>query len=184
MSLENRRPGVQSENTAAKSRQYRSSPFTGYTIPTKFLVTGASGGLGSGVLTYLLKHTDPSSDEVIASSTGAQAAPSFSSSGIAFRHADYGDPAGLRRAFEGVDKLFFVSANVFDNATRIEQHRMVIEAAKAVGVGHVGQRLLEKVLLMNRAPIMTMSKGVLYFISVFRLWLRFQDGYSANTLCD
>lgn len=107
-------------------------------MPATFLIAGTLGGLRSGVLKYLMRHTNSSADQVIASSTRAEVASDFSSRGIAFRHADYSNPSGLRSAFEGIDKLISVSAKIFDTSTRVDQHCKVIEAAKELDVGHIG----------------------------------------------
>lgn len=101
----------------------------------KYLITGATGGLGGGVLQQISKHA-PKSDYA-ASSSRPEAAEQFETSGIQFRHADYQDRASLEKVFVGVEKLLFVSANTYDNEARNQQHRNVIEAAKSAGVGHV-----------------------------------------------
>ena len=101
----------------------------------KYLITGATGGLGGSVLQQISKHA-PKSDYA-ASSSRPEAANQFENTGIQFRHADYQDRASLEKAFVGVKKLLFVSANTYDNEARNQQHRNVIEAAKSAGVGHV-----------------------------------------------
>ncbi|EED18767.1 NmrA-like family protein, putative [Talaromyces stipitatus ATCC 10500] len=101
----------------------------------KYLITGATGGLGSQVLKHLSNHL-PSSDYAAASSNEASRAQ-FEKAGITFRLANFDDPATLEAAFADVENLYFVSTNTFDNARRTVQHRNVIEAAKRVGVRHV-----------------------------------------------
>lgn len=101
----------------------------------KYLITGATGGLGGGVLKQLAKHASKS--DYAASSSRLGAAKQFEDSGIKFRHADYEDRASLGKAFVGVEKLLFVSANTYDTEARNQQHRNVIDAAKAVSVSHV-----------------------------------------------
>ena len=101
----------------------------------KYLIIGATGGLGGGVLQQISKHA-PKSDYA-ASSSRPEAARQFESAGVQFRHADYQDRASLEKGFVGVEKLLFVSANTYDNEARNQQHRNVIEAAKSAGVGHV-----------------------------------------------
>ncbi|MCJ1402934.1 hypothetical protein MMC11_006155 [Xylographa trunciseda] len=102
----------------------------------QILITGATGGLGAAVLSNLHALLPPTST-LIASSSRPATGPSFTARGISFRHADYSDPATLRAAFTSIDKLLFVSSSTFDNDLRTIQHRNVIEAAKAAGVGHV-----------------------------------------------
>ncbi|KAF4266766.1 hypothetical protein KXW98_000277 [Aspergillus fumigatus] len=101
----------------------------------KYLITGATGGLGKEVLAYF-EANRPSSEYAAASSRESNR-KQFEERGIAFRHVDYDDPRTLDAAFPGVENLFFVSTNVFDNEKRIKQHRNFVEAAKRAGVKHV-----------------------------------------------
>ncbi|KAH8703348.1 putative NmrA-like family protein [Talaromyces proteolyticus] len=100
----------------------------------KYLVTGATGGLGRQVLEYFTTHL-PSSEYAAASSSEANRSK-FEDKGIAFRLVNYDDPASLTAAFADVENLFFVSSNVWDTERRTKQHKNVVEAAKKVGVKH------------------------------------------------
>jgi uncharacterized protein YbjT (DUF2867 family) len=104
--------------------------------PLKYLITGATGGLGGGVIDHFLRQGISRSDFAAASSKLSNA-KKFEDRGIQFRHVDYADPASLEAAFENVENLFFVSSTVLDNQVREKQHRDVIEAAKKKGVVHV-----------------------------------------------
>lgn len=55
---------------------------------------------------------------------------------IEIRPGDYADRAQLEASLQGVDRLLLVSGNG-DPAARIDQHRNVIAAAKAVGVERI-----------------------------------------------
>lgn len=101
----------------------------------KFLITGATGGLGSDVLAYLVANI-PSSTYAAASSNEANR-EKFEKQGIAFRVTNFDDPFSLDVAFEDVENLFFVSTNVFDTERRAKQHQNVVDAAKRMGVKHV-----------------------------------------------
>lgn len=101
----------------------------------KYLITGATGGIGGGVLSYFLEHLQKS-DFAVASSRNSSK-EQFEKQGIAFRFADYGDLKSLEEAFTGVENLLFVSSNTFDNDLHGRQHKNVIDAAKKAGVGHV-----------------------------------------------
>ncbi|KAL9132317.1 MAG: hypothetical protein Q9175_006507 [Cornicularia normoerica] len=63
----------------------------------KYLITGATGGLGGGVLQQISKHA-PKSDYA-ASSSRLEVAEQLESSGIQLRHADYQDPDSLGKAY-------------------------------------------------------------------------------------
>lgn len=101
----------------------------------KYLITGATGGIGSGVLSYFQTHLPTSS--FAASSSDSSSASRFTSQGIEFRHVDYNDRTVLDEAFQRVENLLFVSSNTFDNELRTRQHGNVVDAAKKAGVGHV-----------------------------------------------
>src|SRR5271156_6239806 len=102
----------------------------------KYLVTGATGGIGIGVIKYFQYISLPT-HLYAASSSNASNAFKFTSRNIQFRHADYNDPSSLENAFEGVENLLFVSSSTFDNELRARQHKNIIDAAKKAGVGHV-----------------------------------------------
>ena len=51
------------------------------------------------------------------------------------RYGDYTDYDALVRAFQGVEKIYMVSAVAFSD--RVAQHKNVIDAARRAGVGHV-----------------------------------------------
>ncbi|KAA8642951.1 uncharacterized protein ATNIH1004_009713 [Aspergillus tanneri] len=80
----------------------------------KYLITGASGGLGAHDLDCFVANW-PLSEFATASSKESKKAT----------------------AIEGVDNLFFVSTNVLDNERRKKQHGNFIDPARKVGVKHV-----------------------------------------------
>ncbi|WP_031072176.1 SDR family oxidoreductase [Streptomyces sp. NRRL S-118] len=108
-------------------------------------VTGASGRIGgrvarrladAGARTRLLGR-DPAR---LPDLTGAQkAAP-----------APYGDAEAMRRALDGVDTLFLVSAH--ESPDRIQEHRTAVDAAVAAGAGRVVY-----VSFLNAAPQATFT---------------------------
>lgn len=101
----------------------------------KYLVTGATGGLGAQVLSYLISNV-PSSEYAAASSQEANR-KQFEDRGIAFRLVKYDDPQTLELAFQDVENLLFVSTNTFDVEKRRKQHQNFVVAAKKTGVKHV-----------------------------------------------
>lgn len=96
-------------------------------------VTGATGQLGRIVIDALLKKV-PAGEIVAAVRTPAKAAD-LAALGVLVRHADYGQPETLRAAFAGVDKLLLISGS--EVGQREAQHKAVIEAAGAAGVGFI-----------------------------------------------
>ncbi|KAJ5697370.1 hypothetical protein N7488_011054 [Penicillium malachiteum] len=101
----------------------------------KYLVTGATGGLGAQVLSYLVANV-PASEYAAASSTEANRRR-FEDQDIAFRLVNYDDPQSMENAFQGVENLLFVSTNTFDVEKREKQHQSFVDAAKKMNVKHV-----------------------------------------------
>ena len=64
------------------------------------------------------------------------------------RHGDYGDPASLRSAFAGIERLLFISSSTMEG--RVAQHRNVVEAARAAGVSLIAYT---SVLHADRSPL-------------------------------
>lgn len=96
-------------------------------------VTGATGQLGRIVIDALLKKV-PAAEIVAAVRTPAKAAD-LAALGVIVRQADYGQPETLEAAFAGVDKLLLISGS--EVGQREAQHKAVIEAARAAGVGFI-----------------------------------------------
>lgn len=99
----------------------------------KILVTGASGGLGRGIVENLLLRMPSSRIAVLARDPAK--VDDFRKKGVEVRVGDYADTASLNAAFQDIEKLMFVSTTAFSDA--LTQHRNVIAAAKRAGVGHV-----------------------------------------------
>ncbi|WP_417721341.1 NmrA family NAD(P)-binding protein [Salipiger sp.] len=111
-----------------------------------YMVTGASGRLGALVIEALLAR-------VPASAIGAlvrreDAAEALRAKGVTARVAGYDDPAALETAFAGVERLLLISSN--EIGSRADQHRNVIAAAEAAGVGFVAYT---SILRADRSPL-------------------------------
>ncbi|KAJ5091971.1 hypothetical protein NUU61_006841 [Penicillium alfredii] len=101
----------------------------------KYLVTGATGGLGAQVLSYLVENV-PASKYAAASSKETNR-KQFEDRGIAFRVVNYDEPQSMESAFHDVENLLFVSTNTFDVKKRRKQHQSFVNAAKKMNVKHV-----------------------------------------------
>lgn len=95
------------------------------------VVTGATGALGHAVVESLLDRGVPA-DEILATGRNREKLAELR---VPTRVASYDDPESLRAAFAGADTVLFVSGN--EVGRRIPQHRNVVDAAKAAGVGRV-----------------------------------------------
>ncbi len=106
-------------------------------------ITGASGQLGRLVIEKLKTLTAPSSLVGLAR-TPAKAADL----GIAIRPADYTAPESLATALRDVDTVLLISSS--EIGQRTEQHRNVIDAAKAAGVKRI---VYTSLLHADRSPL-------------------------------
>jgi len=95
------------------------------------VVTGASGQLGRLVIEALLQKVP--AGEIVAAVRHPEKVADLATRGVQVRLADYDQPASLAAAFKGADKLLLISAS--EVGRRVPQHRAVIDAAKAAGVG-------------------------------------------------
>lgn len=98
---------------------------------TTYLVTGASGHLGRLTVHALLERGIAASD-VVATARDTEDIADLAALGVVTRTADYTDPASLKEAFVGVDRVLLVSSSAVGE--RVAQHANVIEAAKDAGV--------------------------------------------------
>ncbi|BCU57252.1 SDR family oxidoreductase [Enterobacter kobei] len=96
-------------------------------------ITGATGQLGQLVIAALLKSVPAS--QIVAIVRNPAKADALAQQGIVVRQGDYGDEAALTRALNGVEKLLLISSS--EVGQRAVQHRNVINAAKAAGVGFI-----------------------------------------------
>lgn len=99
----------------------------------KYLVTSATGDLAGKAVKHLSKLV-PVSDIVVTVRSEEKGKP-FKEQGIEVRIADFLDKNSLVKAFQGMNRVLFVSSN--DLATRKEQHTNVVEALKEAGVDYV-----------------------------------------------
>lgn len=107
----------------------------------KYLVTGATGHLGSFVVEALLKKVPAS--ELAVSVRHPEKAQHLSAQGVEVRHGDFDQPESLAAAFAGVERLLLISADG-DNETRIRQHETAVQAAKNAGVQFIAYTSVAK----------------------------------------
>lgn len=95
------------------------------------VVTGATGQLGRHVLEALLERGVPAAD-IVAAGRSVEKLADFSARGVRVQHMDYADPGSVAEALKGARRVLLISGS--DVGRRVEQHRTVINAAKAEGV--------------------------------------------------
>lgn len=100
------------------------------------VVSAATGEFGRLVVERLLERVHASTVAVAVRNPGK--AKDWAAVGVEVRQADYDDPASLRRAFAGADRLLFISAPVLEGSrSRVDQHRNVVAAARDARVGRI-----------------------------------------------
>jgi NAD(P)H dehydrogenase (quinone) len=97
------------------------------------IVTGASGKLGRLVAESLMARLAPA--ELVLVTRHPAALSDLAARGADVRHGDFDDPASLPKAFAGGRRMLLISTDAIGR--RVAQHRAAIDAAAAVGVGHV-----------------------------------------------
>ncbi|WP_239333750.1 SDR family oxidoreductase [Frankia sp. CiP3] len=97
-------------------------------------VTGATGHLGRLVIEELLERGVPA-DDVVAAVRGPEKAADLAARGVQVREADYTRPETLATALAGTDRLLLISSN--EVGQRAAQHRNIVDAAVAAGVGRI-----------------------------------------------
>ena len=121
------------------------------------LVTGATGGLGSKTVDLLIEKAGDSKVVALVRDASAEKAQALAAKGVELRVGNYDDIASLTAAFEGIDKLYFISAN--DVEKRVPQHKNVVEAAKAAGVGHIVYTSFERKNETESSPIYMVAEA-------------------------
>jgi NAD(P)H dehydrogenase (quinone) len=97
-------------------------------------VTGATGPFGRHAIESLLDRGVPAG-QIVALGRDQAKLDDLAGRGVTTRRADYNDPASLRAALAGADRLLFVSGS--EVGQRVAQHQAVVDAAREAGVGLV-----------------------------------------------
>ncbi|MFF5018527.1 SDR family oxidoreductase [Streptomyces sp. NPDC001165] len=95
------------------------------------VVTGATGHLGRHVVEQLLEKVP--AEQITAVVRDEAKAADFAARGVKLAIADYNAPETFNGLFAAGDKVLLISGNEFDKG-RVQQHQVVIDAAKAAGV--------------------------------------------------
>lgn len=95
------------------------------------VITGATGQLGRHVVEALLERNVPAED-IVAAGRSVEKLAGFAERGVRVEAMDYADARSVAAALKGAQKVLLISGS--EVGQRVEQHRTVIEAAKAEGV--------------------------------------------------
>lgn len=100
----------------------------------KLILTGVDGNLGGQAADYLLELAEP--DRLIFTGYDPASLEKYAAQGVETRVADFNNPDGLEKAFEGGDVMALVSMP-FVGAKRQRAHGNAVDAAKKAGVAKV-----------------------------------------------
>ena len=135
------------------------------------VVTGATGHLGRHVVEQLLEKVP--AEQITAVVRDESKAADLAARGVRLAVADYNTPETFDGLFAAGDKVLLISGNEFDKG-RVQQHRVVIDAAKAAGVSLLAytsapgsltaaladdHRATEEVLLSSGLPYSLLRNG-------------------------
>lgn len=95
------------------------------------VITGATGQLGRHVVEALLQRNVPAA-QIVATGRSIEKLADFKARGVQVKPMDYSDPSSVAQALKGASKVLLISGS--EVGKRVDQHRTVIEAAKAEGV--------------------------------------------------
>jgi NAD(P)H dehydrogenase (quinone) len=113
------------------------------------LVTGATGQLGTAVITNLLKKT--SANEIAALVRDETKASALRELGVDIRVGSYDDTVSLDKAMQGIEKVLLIAGTDEDN--RLRQHQNFVDAAKKAGVqciAYTSRALKDRNTLANK----------------------------------
>jgi NAD(P)H dehydrogenase (quinone) len=97
------------------------------------IVTGAAGHLGRLVAEQLLERLPP--EELVLVTHRPEALREARARGVDVRYGNFDEPASLRDAFAGGDRMLLISTDAVGH--RVRQHGAAIDAAARARIGHV-----------------------------------------------
>lgn len=150
-----------------------------------YLVTGASGKLGRGVIDSLIADQKVPANQIIAVTRKPETLAGLAAKGVVVRAGDFDDEAGLIKAFTGAKRVLIISTDALDKpGKRLEQHQRAVAAAEKAGVAHIIYTSLpvaensdilfapdhagtEKAIVASRIPGWTILRNNWYFENLF-----------------
>ena len=150
-----------------------------------YLVTGAAGKLGRGVIDSLIADRKVPANQIIAVTRKPDGLADLAAKGVVVRAGDFNDEAGLTKAFAGAKRLLIISTDALDRpGIRLEQHKRAVAAAEKAGVAHVVYTSLpgaeasdvlfapdhvgtEKAITESKIPGWTILRNNWYFENLF-----------------
>lgn len=105
----------------------------------RYIITGCDGQLSGRVANNVLEEVP--GEQLIFTCPFLDRLPkekkeAWDRQGIIVRQANYDDKEGMVKAFEGGDRIYFISS-IINGPKRVQQHKNVIDACKEAGVKHI-----------------------------------------------
>lgn len=121
----------------------------------KILITGATGNLGGLVIEALLEKIEANQIAGLVRETSKAA--DLKAKGIDIREGNYDDESSLEKAFQRIEKIYFISGSELDK--RVVQHKNIVAAAEKAGVKHVIYTSFGRKNESENSPIYPVAKG-------------------------
>ncbi|GAX01533.1 NAD(P)H-binding protein [Secundilactobacillus silagei] len=102
---------------------------------TTYALTGATGHFGQIAIKVLAQLVP--ANQIVALARNTEKAKAIVPEGVQVRPGDYGDTDQLKQSLAGVDRLLLISSQPGGAITRLQQHKNVVDAAKAAGVDYI-----------------------------------------------
>lgn len=103
---------------------------------TTYAITAVTGRFGRVAVKALKARLQPG-DALIALARNLEKAAKVVPAGVTVRIGNYTNPQSLAESLAGIDRLLFISGQPGQAVSREQQHRNVIDAAKAAGVQYI-----------------------------------------------
>ncbi|CAN5336360.1 NAD(P)H-binding protein [soil metagenome] len=145
-----------------------------------FIITGATGTLGSQIIERVLQHVDPR--EVGVSVRDVTKAAALTERGVRVRSGDFTTPSTLAHAFEGAERVLVVSAAI-RGGSAFDANSAAIDAAREAGAQHIlytSHQAAAPDSLFAAQPVHAATED--YLASVGVPFTALRNGFYANTL--
>ncbi|GAY73985.1 oxidoreductase [Lentilactobacillus kosonis] len=102
----------------------------------KFAITAATGNFGQAAIKQVLNLID-TNDQVFAIARNVEKAKGLLPASVEIRQGDYDDAQSMTDAFQGIDRVLFISSQPGGKVARGQQHLNVVNALGQAGVKFV-----------------------------------------------
>ncbi|WP_305786486.1 SDR family oxidoreductase [Symbioplanes lichenis] len=145
-----------------------------------FVITGATGQLGSRIVERLLARVP--AEQVAVSVRDPEKAAGLAARGVRVRRGDFTDPGSLAHAFEGAEQVLVVSANL-TGAEALAANSAAIDAAVAAGAERVVYTSHQGAARGSAfSPMHSHAASEAHLAATGRPWTSLRNGFYAETI--